>query len=199
MNIDSTEQIRRRLDEIPGDLPLIDQLLQLAGLLSLALKERGLQAIVVGGAAVAIYTKKSETSLDVDLVVEGARLAAVDVLTAIGLEPGRSAGVFWYRKLGLPVEIPDNTLAGDPDRVVEILLDDGLSVLVIGIDDLVLDRAEQAVAQKSPSSDVRRQALLLIATYWEELDWSYLEKEARQRDFGEYMSKLIAEAQTLRE
>lgn len=166
--------------------------------MSLALEQDGLRGIVVGGMAVAIYTKKAETSFDVDFVVPGARLAAVECFRELGLQPGKSAGVWYFPRLSIPVEIPDNVLAGDLDRVVDIQLDNGLLVPVIGIDDLVLDRAEQAAAQKSPSSDVRRQAILLMATYWDELDWPYIEAESRKRDIDEYLSLLKVEARGLK-
>ncbi len=60
------------------------------------MRENGLQAIVVGGTAVAIYARGAEPSLDVDFVVQGTRLDAIDCLRELGLEPGKSVGVLWY-------------------------------------------------------------------------------------------------------
>lgn len=198
MPTSSTEEIRRLLDEIPIDIPLIDQLLEVAGLLCLALRERGLRVVVVGGTAVAIYTQGAETTLDVDFVVQGARLDAIDCLRELGFAQGQSAGVWWYERLKIPVEIPDNMLAGDLDRVMDVQLENGLIVPVIGIDDLILDRAEQAAAQGSPSSDVRRQAILLMAAHWDRVDWPYVVTQAEKRGFGDYVTNLRAEAGKVR-
>lgn len=196
-HISLIDEVRRRLAEIPETLNLIDQLLRVAGLLTLALDQRGMRPILVGGAAVAIYTKGSEATFDVDFVVAD-RYGALDCFSELGFEKGKSAGVWWYPRLKIPVEIPDSRLAGDIQRVVQIELEDGLMAYVVGIEDLILDRAEQAYAQHSPSSDVRRQAIILIAGNWDELDMGYLLEEAEKRGILEYYITLRDEARSSR-
>lgn len=171
----------------------IDQLLNVAGLVTLGLEEYGLRAILVGGSAVAVYTHGSLATFDVDFVVQG-RQDALDVLRKLGFKEGKSRGVWWYPHLNIPVEIPDTHLEGDLARVVDVTLESGLQVHVIGVDDLVLDRIDQAAASGSPVSDVRRQAVLLMATYWEDLDLAYIRQQATQRRTAEYCEALITEA-----
>ena len=103
-------------------------------------------------------------------------------------------GRIWiYPRLRIPVEIPGNVLNGDLGRVLQIDLGDGLRAYVIGIDDLILDRVDQAFAQGSPVSDVRRQSLLLLGTYWEKLDWDYLKRESERRGTRDYLGMLVRE------
>ncbi len=197
-HISSIDEIKQRLEEIPEDMRPIDQLLRVAGLLVLAMEGQGLRPIVVGGAAVAIYTERSMSTGDIDFVVQGARYAAIDCLKALGFVRGLSAGVWWYSRLNIPVEVPSAQLEGDPSRVREIDIGDGLKAFVIGIEDLILDRTEQACAQDSPSSDVRYQAILLLASYWEQLDWDYLRTESDRRDIRSYFEKLVEKARKAR-
>lgn len=191
------DALRAQLDQIPEDLRRIDQLVRAAALVVRAMEERGLFPVVVGGSAVAIYTEGSEATEDIDLVVEGRHLA-LDVLAAPGFRRGASAGVWWYPRLHIPIEIPDTVLAGDPHRVLDVALESGLRVHVIGLDDLILDRMDQAAAQRSPTGDARRQALLLMATYWEDLDQHYIREQARRRSTGDDCERFLAEAARLR-
>jgi hypothetical protein len=99
--------------------------------------------------------------------------------------------------LKIPVEIPDSHLAGDINRITEIDLGDGLTAYVIGIEDLILDRAEQAYAQKSPTGEAKEQALILMAGRLGQLDWTYMNDEAEKRGIREYFAALEREARDL--
>ncbi len=88
------------------------------------------------------------------------------------------------------------------DALVAAALEErGLFPIVVGgsaVDDLILDRIDQAAAQGSPAGDARRQALLLMATYWEDLDQHYIREQARRRGTGDDCERFLAEAAKLR-
>ncbi|MCL5780654.1 MAG: hypothetical protein M1119_07060 [Firmicutes bacterium] len=59
-----------------------------------------------------------------------------------------------------------------------VTVEEGYHIYVIGIEDLILDRVRAAVYWKS-SAD-REWAFLLIISQMEEIDFNYLEKEAKK-------------------
>ncbi len=101
-----------------------------------ALKAQAIRPIVVGGSAVEFYTFGGYATADVDLVV-GDRAALGEVLARLGF---RSEGRMWYRDdLDIVLECPDEDLAGDSGRVLEVQIED-MVCPVIGIEDLIVDR-----------------------------------------------------------
>lgn len=148
------------------------------GYITTLYKQAGIRPIVVGGHAVELYTVGHYTTVDVDLVLSGRELAG-QILEAVGFEAKRSGMRHWYHPdLALPIEIPDNTLAGSLDKVLEVDVGDDAMVFVIGIEDLVIDRLESAVHHKSLSD--MEWAEFLLQARWEDIDWDYIEARASQ-------------------
>ncbi len=115
--------------------------------------------------------------MDVDLVMSGRALAG-EILASVGFQKGQGYRHGYHEDLGLPIEIPDDILAGAPERVVQIAVEDGFHVYVIGIEDLILDRL-RAVVYWNSSAD-REWAFLLIKSQLEEIDFPYLESVAKK-------------------
>jgi predicted nucleotidyltransferase len=139
------------------------------GLLTDRLAEVGIEPILVGGAALELYTAGGYATGDVDLALPN--VPAVDEAFAeLGF---RKQGRFWIREeLDLYFEAPAPAgLPGEdaPRTIVEI---EGLRVVVIGIEDLLLDRIRAAV--RLDSEDDRRWARRLALLHADRLDWRYL-------------------------
>lgn len=145
--------------------------------LTFLLEKLNIRPIIVGGHAVEIYTMGHYTTVDVDLVLNGRELAA-KVFEIVGFQKKQGYRHWYHEELGLPLEIPDDVLAGNMDRILQVTVEDGFHVYVIGIDDLILDRVRAAVYWNS-SAD-REWALLLMKSQLEEVDFDYLESEARK-------------------
>lgn len=127
--------------------------------LTYLLEKMGIRPIIVGGHAVEIYTLGHYTTVDVDLVVSG-REFAQEILTLLGFKKSQGNRHWYHEDLGLPIEIPDDVLAGSLDRIMQVTVEESYHVYVIGIEDLILDRVRAAVYWKS-SAD-REWAFLLI-------------------------------------
>lgn len=149
--------------------------IKVIGYLTFLLEKLNIRPIIVGGHAVEIYTMGHYTTVDVDLVLNGRELAA-KVFETVGFKKAPGYRHWYHEELGLPLEIPDDVLAGSMDRILQVTVEDDFHVYVIGIEDLILDRVRAAVYWKS-SAD-QEWALLLMKSQFEEIDFDYLESEA---------------------
>ncbi|KJS18367.1 MAG: UbiD family decarboxylase [Peptococcaceae bacterium BRH_c4b] len=145
------------------------------GYLTYLFQKIGIRPIIVGGHAVELYTAGHYTTVDVDIVLSG-RDAAKEILERVGFTKHSGERHWYHKELGLPIEIPDDLLAGSMDKIIEVTFGDGFFVFVIGIEDLILDRARAAVYWDSASD--REWALLLLNAQWNDIDFDYLINEA---------------------
>jgi predicted nucleotidyltransferase len=147
------------------------------GYLTSLFEKVGLKPVIVGGHAVELYTAGHYSTFDVDLVLSG-RQTAGEILERLGFIKRPGERHWTHKELFIPIEIPDDTLAGSMDRVIEVATEEGFRVYVIGVEDLILDRAKAAVYWESLSD--REWALLLMNAQWQEIDFDYLLGEARK-------------------
>jgi predicted nucleotidyltransferase len=187
--MDAAER-RRRFDALDEEKDPLRRRLVALGLLTDRLAEDGLEPVLVGGAALELYTGGGYATKDVDVALPHA--PEVDAAFA-DLGFGKE-GRYWYRRdLDLLFEAPaPGGLPGEeaPRTVVEV---DGLRVVVLGIEDLLVDRLRAAVHWRS--AEDLRWARRLALLYADRLDWAYLgsrvEADAEER---EALSRLAAEA-----
>ena len=138
------------------------------------LGETGRTPILVGGAALEFYTAGGYSTGDVDLALDH----GPEVDRAFADLGFTKSGRFWIREdLDLFFEAPAPAgLPGEtaPRTVVEI---EGLPVVIVGREDLLLDRLRASVHWQS--SEDLRWARRLAALHFENLDWAYLRDKVR--------------------
>ncbi len=162
-------ELRARLDRLAAEPDPLRRKLVALGVLGARLAAHGIEPILVGGAAVEFYTEGGYATKDADLALP----SGAEVERAFADLGFVKHGRYWYREdLDLLFEAPAPAgLPGEqaPRTVVEV---DGLRVVVIGIEDLLLDRLRAWVHWASVEDErwTRRLALL----YAERLDWDYL-------------------------
>ena len=171
------------------EAPFARQMLMTA-LITRVLEDRGHPApVLVGGLALSYYTREVYFTADIDLayVDRDALDAALRELAFV------KKGRYWVHEgLDLAVEALASGLAGEdaPRETVEI--EGGLRCVVIGLEDLIIDRMN---ACKHGQSQVDcEMAELLIVRYREELDWAYLEQRAALQE-----NDTLAELRTLKD
>lgn len=166
------ESIKKKLLALVGK-PKIERMLGLCSILTECLAPHKVTPVIVGGFAVELYTLSSYSTEDVDLVLSRRDLAN-DVLLACGFV---RKGKDWISKeLQLVIEIPDDMLAGDVDRIMKLNLEDGSYVNVIGIEDLIIDRLCAGVHWKTKNDFEWARRLFL--THKDEIDIEYLKEVA---------------------
>ncbi|MYD96348.1 MAG: UbiD family decarboxylase [Gammaproteobacteria bacterium] len=144
------------------------------GLLTKTLAPQGIEPILVGGGALEFYTAGGYATSDIDLAMPSGE--SVDAAFAeLGF---RKEGRYWMRAdLDLLFEAPAPAgLPGEDAPRTEIDVD-GLRVVVIGIEDLLLDRLRAWVHWHSGEDErwARRLALL----YADRIDWQYLRERSK--------------------
>ena len=139
------------------------------GLLTRRLAKHGIEPILVGGAALEFYTAGGYATTDVDLALPTSR--EVDAAFAgLGFE---REGRYWYHaELDMLFEAPARAgLPGEDAPRTETDVG-GLRIVVIGLEDLLIDRLRAWVHWKSDEDG--RWAHRLAALYSERIDWHYV-------------------------
>jgi hypothetical protein len=155
--------------------PLKRQLMTVA-LASRLLEERQRPApVIIGGCALAYYSREVYFSHDIDLAYTD-RSALDAVLKELHF---RAEGRYWINdKLGVAVEAPASSLAGEEAPREEVLLGEDLRCWVIGLEDLIVNRLN---AYKHWNSQVDGEMVeLLLARYGADLDWAYLRRRCAE-------------------
>ena len=159
------------------------------------LKARGYAPpILVGGAAVELYTGGEVTSGDFDFV-SPAQAEFFAELEKVGFERPRRAGwltrSLWHPELQFGLQVVSGALMdGSADRARIRLLDvsaseGGHSTLsVIPVEDLIADRMAQALAGRDIRTDMQRQAVRLYQLA-DSIDTDYLDRRIRNETAGE--------------
>lgn len=165
--------------------------LYFVGILTRLLSQKNIRPILVGGNAVEFYTLGGYATGDVDIVVSD-HDAFNKTLRAIGF---KKTGRHWYSKeLDLAVESPASRLAGDFDRLTEVTIK-GLKAYVIGIEDIIIDRLNAFVHWKS--LDDARWAKEMIVLKMKDIDWKYLEGQAKKEGTLSALKKIKKEAEAV--
>lgn len=153
--------------------PLARQLL-MTGLITRRLADRGKPApVLIGGLALSYYTREVYFTADIDLAYAD-REAMDEVLTELGFE---KRGRYWvHPETDVAVEVPASGLGGEEAPRETVELEYGLSCVVIGLEDLIIDRLN-ACKHWNSAADCEMTELL-VARYGEDLDRAYLEKKA---------------------
>ena len=153
--------------------PLARQL-TMVGLITRVLEERGKPApILIGGLALSYYSREVYFTSDIDLAYAD-REALDEALISLGFV---KKGRYWVQnELDIAVEAPSATLVGEEAPVETVELEGGLRCIILGVEDLVIDRLNACKHWKSEIDC--EMAEILIARYREDMNWTYLERKA---------------------
>ncbi|NMC73544.1 MAG: nucleotidyltransferase family protein [Geobacteraceae bacterium] len=165
-----SDQTRSLLERIARtSSPLKRQLLMLAGI-TRELRRRGKPApILIGGCALAYYTREVYFTADIDVAYPD-RDALGEVLQELGFVV---EGRYWVQhELKLVVEVPASSLHGEDAPLEIVEFEDGLECTIIGIEDLLIDRMNACKHWKSTSDC--EMVELLAGQFAGEIDWEYL-------------------------
>jgi hypothetical protein len=168
------------------------------------LEARGLRPpILVGGAAVELYTGGQVTSGDFDFV-SPVQAEFFSELEKVGFERPKRAGwltrSLWHPRLEFGVQVVSGALMdGNADaariRLLEVSAgqrEGNLILNVIPVEDLIADRMAQALAGRDIREDMRNQAISLYQLA-DSIDSDYLDRRIRNETGRE------ASLQTLKE
>jgi hypothetical protein len=155
-----------------------------------AMKSNGFEApVLVGGAAVELYSGSAITTGDFD-VVTGRQDAFEDALLAQGFArpngPGHTLLGWVHPDLQLGFEVVSRTLLdglADRERVQLVELEPDGDVAVISVEDMIADRMGQYASGTAP--DMLAQARTLF-TLHPDADLAYLDRRIREETSGDH-------------
>lgn len=156
-----------------------------------ALKPQGIKPILVGGRALEFYTLGGYATKDIDLVVSG-RERVKPVLEEMGFSRRFGKRHWYHEELDVAIEIPDEILVGSSEKIVTVEID-GMEVLVIGIEDLAIDRLAAAKFWESRAD--AQWAAKLLALHMNDIDLEYLKKAARERHVEDVLAEALKQAE----
>jgi len=148
--------------------------LLMVGLITNLLEKQGKKPpIIIGGCALSYYSREVYFTSDIDLAYAD-REALDSVLKSIVFE---KKGRYWINEeLKMAVEAPASILIEEEAPMETVEIGEGLQCIIIGIEDLIIDRLN---AYKHWKSEIDGEMVeLLMNRYFDEIDWSYLEKKA---------------------
>lgn len=155
-------------------------------ILTRALAEEGIRPIVVGGHAVEFYALGGYATGDIDLIVADSKPLG-RLLSAWGFKRERR---HWYsEELDIAMKSPASTLAGDVTKVSEVEVE-GLTVYLIGIEDLIIDRLNALVHWKSERDGEWAEEMLTL--HRARIDMEYLTQSAREEDTHRALQEMLA-------
>jgi excisionase family DNA binding protein len=163
----------------------LERRLEFVALLSRGVRALGWPApVVVGGHAVEFYTGGDYATVDIDLVA-----AAEPIATVLGDWGFQRQGRHWFdERLGLVVEAPGRQLDPDPQAHLTSVRVGTDVVLVLGIEDLIVDRLSAAEHWSDDESRMWAESLLRSDTA---VDTAYLRDRADAEGVREAVESLI--------
>ena len=167
------ESCRRRIDALRHESDPQRRRLVALGLLTALLEAHDIEPILVGGGAMELYTAGGYTTGDTDLALP----SDPRVDAAFSVLGFRKEGRFWIREdPDLLFEAPAPAGLPGEDAPRTVLDVDGLRVVVVGIEDLILDRFRAWIHWRSDEDG--RWTRRLVALHADRLDWAYLVERA---------------------
>src|SRR5699024_1622195 len=109
-----------------------DTMIKTAAIITKMLEKHNIKPIVVGGLSVEIYTQRDYSTRDIDFVSDGFTI----------IKEGRH---FYRVENEVAVEIPDNHLEGDINKVIKVNIDKELYLYLISLEDIIIDRLRATV------------------------------------------------------
>ncbi len=161
-------RVPAQLQELSTIESRLERRLRFVAILSRRLSERGECPIVVGGHAVEIHSLGEYTTGDIDLLVSS-KEPAIELLESWGFQSqGR---IWWHPRLDLVVDLIAEPLAGSRERTLTLEIE-GDELLVIGLEDLIVDRLNGCVHWQVEADC--QWVRLLLRQHSAELDEEYL-------------------------
>jgi len=128
-------RINQKLDEAAAIADPVRRNIKIAALIAEALRDIDQDPVLVGGAAVEFYTRGGHSTADMDFVAPGGP-KLVEVMSNLGF--GKIGKDFVDKTRKIYVEFPGSFLG--PTEKANTITIDGISLKVISVDDLIVDR-----------------------------------------------------------
>ena len=146
------------------------------------LKEERVDAILVGGEAIDLYTAGNFATSDIDLLVTN-RPVTEKLLNKFGF--GKEANGLWFNKdLNIVIQVIPEPYSGDPARLRKFRIKD-FELRVAAPEDLIANRL---YSKSNPQRD-SEQAIALLKIFADSIDNTYLNKVAKRDNIEDALAE----------
>ncbi|MEQ8172977.1 MAG: DUF6036 family nucleotidyltransferase [Candidatus Eremiobacterota bacterium] len=152
----------------------------------------GIKPVIVGGVALEFYSTGGYSTGDIDIIYPDVKVIG-EKLQEWGFQ---KKGRHWINEeLDIFIEIPGSYLSEDEKKRITLVEIENLSVYLIGVEDLIIDRLNAFVHWQSTDDGYWAKELLFI--YKEKLDMEYLKKRCSEEQTSEELEKLLREVKEI--
>jgi predicted nucleotidyltransferase len=152
-----------------------------AAAVSLAFGEKGISAILVGGAVVEYYTSGEYTTADVDMILPPLGKEEIETtMRELGFERFEDYRHWLHPHIPIPVEFPPGPLQVGHILIREVNEIDieKTKLKILKVEDILLDRLIMAQEWKDLQAQI--QAEMLMYAHYIEINWSYVHQKSSQ-------------------
>lgn len=174
------------------DVEKYDAMVKTAAIITTLLEKQGISPIVVGGLSVDIYTQHDYATRDIDFVSDGYHIISELLLSLGFVKDGRH---FYHEIIEVAVEIPDNYLAGDPNKVIKLQITNDTHINIIAIEDIIMDRLRSHCLNNNEEDEIWGFRLLLAN--FERLDIEYMRQSCEVTKEEKVLTKWISEIESV--
>ena len=173
--------------DLKQEQDLFKRRIQFIAFLTEKLKEEGVDAILVGGEAIDLYTAGNFATSDIDLLVTN-RAVTEKLLNKFGF--GKEVNGLWFNKdLNIVIQVIPEPYSGDPARLRKFRIKD-FELRVAAPEDLIANRLYSKKFRESNPQRDSEQAIALLKIFADSIDNTYLNKVAKRDN----MEDVLAEA-----
>ncbi len=162
--------------------------------LASTLEKNNVDAILVGGQAIDLYTAGTFATSDMDLVVNN-KAATEKLLNRFGF--GKESNGLWFnRDLNIVVQVIPESYSGDATKVRKFRVKE-YELKVAAPEDLIANRLYSAKFWKSNIQLDLEQAVSLLKIFSDSIDSAYLDDLAKKNKIEDYLVKARKIASTV--
>lgn len=164
------------------------------GFINKYLNKKNSKLIILGGFAVQFYTAGEYLTRDVDIACDN-KDTLQDIFNALQFKQvGRH---YFSDELNLAIEIPTSTIAQAQQERLKIIEIEGYKVLILGIEDIIIDRL--CAFTHWQSLEDGRLAKEMLFLHFDKIDWQYLAAIAKTEHVDSNLQNLKTEIEKQRD
>ncbi len=150
------------------------------------LKRNNVDAVLVGGEAIDVYTAGTFSTSDIDLVVSNKAIAE-QLLNKFGFEK-KASGLWLSQELIIVVQVIAEPYSGDASKIRTFRVKD-YELKIAAPEDLIINRLYSAKFWKSNPQRDMEQAIALLRVSPGKIDNKYLNDLAKKNHVMDYLAK----------
>jgi hypothetical protein len=171
--------------ELKQEKDLFKRRISFIAFLAQKLQENNVDAILVGGQAIDLYTAGTFATSDMDLVVNN-KTVTEKLLNRFGF--GKEDNGLWFnRDLNIVIQVIPESYSGDTTKIRKFRVKE-YELKVAAPEDLIVNRLYSAKFWKSNTQRDLEQAVSLLKIFSNSLDDVYLDNLAKKNDVKDYLS-----------